>query len=65
MGWLKIAFTIAVATDITLIGWLVSNFENKSLAMSIIATSTVVIVSIIIILINKIAFRKMDELEDL
>ena len=65
IGWLKVAFAIAVATDITLIGWLVTNYEEKSLTISIMATSTVVIVSFIIILINKIAFKKMDELEEL
>ena len=65
IGWLKVAFGIAVATAITLIGWLASNYESVQIYLSIASFVVILAVLVLIIIINKIAFKKMDELEEL
>ena len=67
IGWLKVVFGIFMAIEITLIGWLANNYDNSSLDpikiyMNIVA---IIIVSAIIIYVNKVAFRKIDDLENL
>lgn len=67
IGWLKLVFGIFMAIEITLIGWLANNYDNTSLDpikiyMNIVA---IMIVSAIIIYVNKVAFRKIDDLENL
>ena len=65
IGWLKVAFGIAVATAATLIGWLASNYESVQIYLSIASFVVILAVLVLIIIINKIAFKKMDELEEL
>ena len=65
IGWLKVAFAIAVATAITLIGWLASNYERVQMHLSIASFVVILAVLVLIVIINKIAFKKMDELEEL
>ena len=65
IGWLKVAFGIAVATAVTLIGWLASNYESVQIYLSIASFVVILAVLVLIIIINKIAFKKMDELEEL
>ncbi len=67
IGWLKVVFGIFMAIEITLIGWLANNYDNSSIDptkiyMNIVA---ILVVSIIIIFVNKVAFRKIDDLENL
>jgi hypothetical protein len=67
IGWLKVVFGIFMAIEITLIGWLANNYDNPSwdsikIYMNIVA---IIIVSAIIIYVNKVAFRKIADLENL
>ena len=65
IGWLKVIFAILVATDISLIGWLFSNYDDISAVKSIVSTFVMIVVSIGIIFVNRKAMAKIDELEDL
>jgi len=65
IGWLKVAFGILVAVDISLIGWLAGNYETAPGFHSIAALVLVTVISLGIVEVNRIAFRKMDELEEL
>jgi len=67
IGWLKIIFGIGMAIEISLIAWLVNNYDNSNIAevkiyMNVFA---IFVVSIMIIVVNKVAFKKINELEDL
>ncbi|MEN8216952.1 MAG: hypothetical protein ABFS56_11390 [Pseudomonadota bacterium] len=65
IGWLKVVFAILVATDISLVAWLVQNYNNATSFLSIIGTIATFAVTAGIIWINKTAYRKIDELEEL
>jgi len=65
IGWLKVVFAILVATDISLIAWLFNNYDDISIVKSIMSTFIMIVISIAIIVVNRKAMLKIDELEDL
>ena len=67
IGWLKVVFAILVAIDISLIGWMANHYDDSNtyeikMYMSFFA---IMIVSAIVVFVNKVAYRKIDELENL
>ena len=65
IGWLKIIFAISIATDITLIAWLIQNFQKESSLLLLIAGVGALLIMLVIIWINSVAYRKINELEEL
>lgn len=65
IGWLKVAFGIVVAVEISIIGWLVGNYEKADMIIVLLAWAILISGAVGIVVINRIAFKKMDELEDL
>lgn len=67
IGWLKVAFAIFTAILVTLVGWYVTNYDNPNTAdiKKYFTLVGILTSSVIIIVVNKIAFKKIDELEDL
>lgn len=67
IGWLKIVFGVLVAIDISILGWLTNNYnkEDISLIKIFIGLILVAIVTISIVITNKKAMKKIDELEEL
>ncbi len=65
IGWLKIIFAISIATDITLIAWLIQNFQKESSLLLFIAGVGALLIMLVIIWINSVAYRKINELEEL
>lgn len=65
IGWLKIIFAISMATDISLIAWLIQSYGKVRLLLSILGSLIAFLIVFAIVWINKIAYRKIDELEDL
>ncbi|MFP4332663.1 MAG: hypothetical protein ACLFQJ_05130 [Campylobacterales bacterium] len=67
IGWLKVSFAIFMAIDISLIGWLASSCDQDGVSMLKVYASVgaIAIVSAVVVLINKRAFKKIDELEEL
>ncbi len=65
MGWLKIIFTILIATDISLGAWVVQNYGKTSKALLIISVIGVFLLTFVIVWVNQAAYRKIDELETL
>ncbi|MCK5521638.1 MAG: hypothetical protein KAI83_00765 [Thiomargarita sp.] len=63
IGWLKVVFAILVATDISLVAWLVQNYNQAPTFLIIVGTVATFAVTIGIIWINKTAYKKIDELE--
>jgi F0F1-type ATP synthase assembly protein I len=64
IGWLKLIFAIFSAIVVSLIGWIATHYEKASLDVYI-ALFLVVIISISLVQINRKAYKKMDELEEL
>ena len=65
LGWLKVFFAIFVATDLSLVAWVAQNFEEQTLFLSISSVISIFVVTVIIVWINKIAYKKIDSLEEL
>ena len=65
IGWLKVVFGIFVATDISMIAWLVQNVGQARFVLVLACVLAVVGVTLGIVWFNHIAYRKIDELEDL
>ncbi len=65
IGWLKIIFAILTATDISLVAWLVQNYGKISLRLLIICAIGAFLVSFAIVWVNRVAYRKIDQLEEL
>ena len=65
IGWLKVIFAISIATDISLIAWLIQSYGKVSLLLSILGALGALLIMFTIVWINSIAYRKIDELEEL
>ena len=65
IGWLKIIFAILIATDISLGAWVVQNYGKTSKILLIVSVIGVFLLTFVIVWVNQVAYRKIDELEEL
>ena len=65
IGWLKVIFAISIATDISLIAWLIQSYGKTGQFLFFLGTFGALLIMFVIILINRIAYRKINELEEL
>ena len=65
IGWYKIAFAIFIATDLSLLAWFVQNFKQQSTLILLLCSIAVIFVTIVVVLINKKAFKCFDKLGEL
>lgn len=65
VGWLKIIFAILIATDISLVAWGIQNYGKTRALLLIIGAVGVFLFTSVIIWINRVAYRKINELEEL
>jgi len=65
IGWLKVVFGILSAVLVSMAGWLATNYNVSDENLVIITLSLIVFNAILIILVNKKAYSKMDQLEEL
>lgn len=65
IGWLKVIFAILIATDISLIGWLIQSYGKVRLFLSALGALGALLIMFVIVWINIIAYRKINKLEDL
>ena len=65
IGWLKVIFAISIATDISLIAWLVENFKKEDPFLLIIAGLGALLLMFVVIWINSVTYRKINKLEEL
>ncbi|MGH9958475.1 MAG: hypothetical protein ACREBC_15300 [Pyrinomonadaceae bacterium] len=65
IGWLKVVFGILVATDISLVAWLAQNYASANILLLVFCGIAVVLVTGAVVSVNRAAYRKIDELEEL
>ncbi len=65
IGWLKVIFAISIAADISLIAWLIQNFQKESPFLLLIAGVGALLIMFVIIWINSVTYRKINKLEEL
>lgn len=64
IGWLKVAFGIAVALDASLVAWLAQNYATASPIILGAALIAVLGFAVMIVLINRWAYQRIEELEN-
>ena len=64
IGWLKIVFAILVAIDISLVGWLAQNYNHAPIFLQIVCSVAVVMITGGVVWVNRVAYKKIDELEE-
>jgi hypothetical protein len=65
IGWLKVLFVTLAAVDVSLIAWLVENFQTADAIIIVPAFVAVICASAGIIGVNHAAYRRIVELEKL
>ena len=65
IGWLKVVFAILLAADISLVAWGVQNYGKTSPLLLTIGVIAAFLVTLAIIWVNSVAYRKINKLEDL
>jgi len=65
IGWLKVVFGILSAVLVSMAGWLAANYNKSDENLVIITLGLIVFTAILIMMVNRKAYIKMDQLEDL
>ena len=65
IGWLKVMFGIFTAVDVSLLGWLVQNYDRTSTLNILISFMIIFFLSLGIIIVNRNAYKKIRQLRDL
>ncbi len=65
IGWLKVAFALLVAIDVSLIGWLSQNFFAIPVLMLLVSMAIVLSVTVLIIVLTHRAYKKIDDLGEM
>lgn len=64
IGWLKVVFAVCVALDASLVAWLAQNYDTAR--PLIVATGFVaaLVLAVVVAYVNRVAYRRLKELED-
>jgi len=65
IGYLKVIFSILIAIDISIVGWLFQNYDSMVNSKIIYASFAIIFITICIIFINEMILKKIDSLEEL
>ncbi len=65
IGWLKAIFGMLFATDVSMIAYLFTKIDDLSKLQIVIVLVALFLVTITIIIVNKKAIRKIEEIEEL
>ena len=64
LGWLKVVFGVLVAIDASLLGWLSQNYTGSSWLLVLVGSGVAVGVTYGVVRVNRLAYRRIEELED-
>lgn len=64
-GWLKIVFAVSVAIDVSLVGWVAQNFSKAQPVVVVFAILGVAAVTGFVVWVNRLAYRRIRELENI
>jgi ATP/ADP translocase len=65
INYLKVLLVLMLATTISLIGWLVNNYQNAEVVFVYLSVASIFTLLFISILVNKKIIRDIKSLEDL
>ena len=64
IGWLKVAFAIAVALDASLVAWLAQNYETARAVVLLAGLVAALALAATVVYVSRLAYRLLKELED-
>ena len=64
IGWLKVIFAISIATALSEGAWVLQNYGKAARVLLILNTFGAFVFMLISIGINRVAYRKINQLED-
>ncbi len=64
IGWLKVPFGLLAVVDASLLGWLAQSYSTANPVLVFAALIATIVVSGTILLINRIAYRRIDDIEE-
>ncbi len=64
IGWLKVSFGLLAVVDVSLLAWLVQSYSTANPVLVFAALIATIVVSGGIFLINRIAYRCIDDIEE-
>ncbi len=64
LGWLKIVFAIFVTIDVSLVAWLAQSYNRTSNILVVFGFSAVVVLTFVVVWINRAAMQRFKELEE-
>jgi hypothetical protein len=64
IGWLKVVFGLLVAIDISLIAWLAQNYAKAQSILLVMGWAATVATSAAIALVCAVAYRRINDLQD-
>jgi len=64
IGWLKVVFAVCVALDASLVAWLAQNYATANLLLVVTGCVASVLIALLIVFVNRRAYRRLEELED-
>jgi 4-hydroxybenzoate polyprenyltransferase len=65
LGWLKVVFGVLVAVDVSLVAWVAQNVSSPNRVLVWGAIFAVAVVTAGVVWINRLAYRRIRELEQL
>jgi len=65
LGWLKVLFAISVATNLSLMGYLVQHYKIQEFYFNIANIIAILFTTLLIVIVNKKAYKKIDEIGEL
>jgi 4-hydroxybenzoate polyprenyltransferase len=63
LGWLKVLFAVVVAIDTSLAAWVAQAYHTATRTLLVLALVAITVLSAAVIWINRLAYRRIRELE--
>jgi len=64
IGWLKVPFGLLAVIDASLLGWLAQSYSTVTPVLVSAAGMATIVVSGSILMLNRIAYRRIDDIEE-
>jgi len=64
IGWLKVVFGVLVAIDASLLGWLAQNYATAGRLLVLAGAAVTVAVTFVVVRVNRLAYRRIEQFED-
>ena len=65
LGWLKVVFAVFIAIDVSLVAWVAQNYNATNGVLVVVAIVAVAVLTAVVVWVNRLAYRKIRELENL